>query len=320
MALISKAVSLQIAFKLVTLLAVIPLPAAVYLCLRRLGYGQNTPAIGAVLSLPFLLMTENSMWGGNICSTLSGEFAFGISFILYIIFTGKLYADISERKSPSGNSALEALIAMSHGYPLLQSVMGSSYFILRGRNLRYILQLHAAAVGLAAFWLLPFLWRIPWNTPYAHSWHFESWAEIAPPLLWPSFAGTLIVACSGIRNLFRPGTGIYPPSFKESIDCPEFYLFWQFAIALLGFSLATSLGLVDIRFLPFAQIMLVLLGAVGWGRLLSRLPRPNLWLAGFCAGIIALALTRAAAVDSWIQWNYSGMESKPLLELLPPGK
>ena len=37
MALISRAVSLLIAFKLVTLLAIIPLPAAVYLCLRRLG-------------------------------------------------------------------------------------------------------------------------------------------------------------------------------------------------------------------------------------------------------------------------------------------
>jgi TolA-binding protein len=311
MALISKAVSLQIAFKLVTLLAVIPLPAAVYLCLRRLRYGQNTAAIGAVLSLPFLFMTENSMWGGNIWSTLSGEFAFGISFILYIIFTAKLYADISERKSPFGNSALEALMAMSHGYPLIQAAMGTSYFILRGGNLRYILQLHAAAFGLAAFWLFPLLWRIPWNTPSELSWHFERWAEIAPPLLWPSFAGALMVAVSGIRNFFRPGTGL-SALFKESFDGPEFYLFWQFLIALLCFSLAPSLGLVDIRFLPFAQIMLVLLGAVGWGRLLSRLPRPNLWLAGFCAGIVALALTRAAAVDSWIQWNYSGMESKPL--------
>ncbi len=311
MALISKAVSLQIAFKLVTLLAVIPLPAAVYLCLRRLGYGQNTAAIGAVLSLPFLLMTENSMWGGNICSTLSGEFAFGISFILYIIFTGKLYADISARRSPWGNSALETFIAMSSGYPLLQSVMGTSYFILRGRNLRYILQLHAAAAGLAAFWLLPVLWRIPWNTPVALSWQFERWAEIAPPLLWPSFAGVLMIAVSGIRNLFRPGRKL-SAVFKESNDCPELYLLWQFAIALLGFSLAPSLGLVDSRFLPFAQIMLVLLGAIGWGRLLSRLPRPNLWLAVFSTGVVAIALTRAAAVDSWIQWNYSGMGSKPL--------
>ncbi len=311
MALISKAVSLQIAFKLVTLLAVIPLPAAVYLCLRRLGYGQNIPAIGAVLSLPFLLMTENSMWGGNICSTLSGEFAFGISFILYVIFTGKLYADVSARRSPWGNSALEAFIAMSSGYPLLQSVMGTSYFIVRGGNLRYILQLHGAAAGLAAFWLLPVLWRIPWNTPFALCWHFERWAEIAPPLLWPSFAGALMVAVSGIRNLFGPGRKL-SAILKESNDCPELYLLWQFAIALLGFSMVSSLGLVDVRFLPFAQIMLVLLGAVGWGRLLSRLPRPKLWLAVFSAGVVAIALTRAVTVDSWIQWNYSGMESKPL--------
>ncbi len=309
-AIIAKAISLRIAFKLVTLLAIIPLPAAVYVCLRRLRYGQNPAAIGAVLSLTFLFMTENTMWGGNICSTLAGEFAFGISFILYIVFTGKLYADISERKSPLGNSALEALMALSHGYPLVQSVMGTSYFILRGRNLRYILQLHAAAFGLAAFWLLPLLWRLPWNTAYAPSWSFKSWAEIAPPLLWPSFAGALMVAISGIRNFFRPGKGL-SAIFSESIDCPEFYLFWQFGIALLCFSLAPSLGLDDSRFLPFAQIMLVLLGAVGWGRLLSRLPRPNLWSAGFCAGIVVLALTRAATVDSWIQWNYSGMESKP---------
>ena len=311
MALFSLVLSFKIAFKLVTLLAIIPMPAAVYLCLRRLRYAQNTAAIGAVMSLQFLFMTENSMWGANIFSTLSGEFAFGISTILYIILTGKLYADIAGRKSTLGSSALEASIALSSGYPLLQSAMGTSYFILRGGNLRYILRLHAAAFGLAAFWLLPVLWRIRWNTPYVHSWHFEHWTEIAPPLLWPSFAGTLILAFSGIRSLFGQGKRL-TAIFHDSIDSPEFYLFWQFAMALLGFSLATSLGLVDIRFLPLAQIMLVLLGAVGWGRLLSRLPRPNLWLAAFCAALIALTLTRACAIDTWIRWNYSGMESKPL--------
>ena len=214
MAIVSLAVSLKIAFKFVTLLAIIPMPAAAYLCLRRLGYAQNTAAIGAVLSLPFLFMTENSMWGGNIHSTLAGEFSFGISLILYVFFTGKLYADISRHKSPWGNSVLEALIAMSNGYPLLQFAMGTSYFLLRGGNLRYILQLHAAAFGLAAFWLLPVLWRIPWNTPFVHSWHFKSWAEIAPPFLWPSFAGVFLVAFSGIRALFRRETG-FAAVFQE---------------------------------------------------------------------------------------------------------
>ncbi len=311
MALISLAVSLQVAFKLVTLLAILPLPAAAYLCLRRLGYAQNTAEIGAVLSLPFLFMTENSMWGGNIDSTLAGEFAFGISLILYVIFTGKLYADISEHKSLWGSSALEALMALSSGYPLLQSAMGTSYFLVRGGKLRYLLQLHAAAFGLAAFWLLPVLWRIPWNSAVAISWGFKTWTEFAPPILWPSFAGVLMVPLLGIDSLFRRKTG-FAAIFKESIEGPELYLFWQFAVALLAFSLAPSAGLVDIRFLPFAQIMAALLGAIGWGRLLSRLPRPNLWFAVFSAGIVALSLTRVAAINTWIQWNYSGMDSKPL--------
>ncbi|MGC9965211.1 MAG: 6-pyruvoyl-tetrahydropterin synthase-related protein [Syntrophobacteraceae bacterium] len=310
-AIVSLAVSLKIAFKLVTLAAIIPLPAAAYLCLRRLGYQQNTAAIGAALSLPFLFMTENSMWGGNILSSLSGEFAFGISLIFYVIFTGKLYADISSRKSPWGASVLESLIALSHGYGVVQSAMGTAYFLLRGGGLRYILKLHAAAFGLAAFWLLPLLWRISWNSPFVNSWRFTSWAEIAPPLLWPSFAGVLMIALSGIRGLFTRKTG-FAAIFKDSIEGPEFYLFWQSAIALLAFCLAPYMGLADSRFLPFAHIMAALLGAVGWGRFLSRLPRPNLWLAAFFIGIIALSLTRLTAVDSWIQWNYSGMESKPL--------
>ena len=311
MALISKAVSLKIAFKLVTLLAIIPLPAAVYFCLRRLGYGQNTPGIGALLSLLFLFTTKNSMWGGNISSTLAGEFAYGISFIFYVIFTGKLYADAAAGRSPRACSIIEALMAMCSGYPLLEAAMGSSYFLARGGKFQYILRLHAAAAGLAAFWLLPLLWRLPWNTSYSFSWHFKSWSEIAPPLLWPSIAGTFILACSVARARLRSG-GNFREAFKRPIDSPELYLFWQFAVAMLGFSLASSFGLVDARFLPLAQITLVLLGAVGWGRLLSRLPKPGLSLAGFCAAAVILALTSATFLDNWITWNYSGMESKLL--------
>ena len=189
--------------------------------------------------------------------------------------------------------------------------MGSSYFILWGKNLRALLKLHATAAGLAAFLLLPLLWRIQWNTPYSYGWHFKSWEEIAPPVFWPSFVGASIVAYSCIRNFFRPGRKL-SAVFREPIESPELYLMWQFGCALIGFSIASFLRLVDIRFMPFAQIMLVMLGAIGWGRLLSGLPRPNLWSAAFCAGFAVLTLTKAAAVDTWIQWNYSGMESKPL--------
>jgi hypothetical protein len=311
MALIARACSLQIAFKLVTLLAILPLPAAVYFCLRRLGYSRTTPGIGALLAALFLLTTKNSMWGANICSTLAGEFAYGISFILYVIFTGKLYSDISHGRSGLSCSIIEASMALCSGYPPVQAAMGSSYFIARGGRLRNLLGLHAAAAGLTAFWLLPMLWRLPWTTAYTFSWYFHSWEEIAPPLLWPSIAGALMLlvipAPGNSKRGWKTGNIL-----KESIDSPELYLFWQFCTAMVGFSLATAFGLVDARFLPLAQIAIVLLGAPGWERLLARLPKPGLWLTGFCAAALILGLTSAPVVNKWIRWNYSGMETKPL--------
>ncbi|MDR3568320.1 MAG: 6-pyruvoyl-tetrahydropterin synthase-related protein [Syntrophobacteraceae bacterium] len=315
MALVSRAISLQVAFKLVTLLAILPLPAAVYFCLRRLGYGQNTPGIGSLLSLLFLLTTRNSMWGGNICSTLAGEFAYSLAFIFYVIFTGKLYGDAGAGRSSTAGSILLALMVLCSGYPVLQAATGSFYFLARGGRFKYILRLHAAAAGLAAFWLLPLLWRLPWNTSYSFAWDFHSWQEFAPPLLWPSIAGAALLAFCLTREGYRSGRK-FSEILKDSLDSPELYLLWQFAAAMVGFSLASSLGLVDARFLPFAQISLVLLGAVGWGHLLSRLPKPGICLTGFCAATVILSLASAPFVDKWIVWNYSGMESKPLWNTL----
>ncbi|MGC9195975.1 MAG: 6-pyruvoyl-tetrahydropterin synthase-related protein [Syntrophobacteraceae bacterium] len=311
MALIARVCTIEIAFKLVTLLAILPLPAAVYFCLRRLGYSRSTPGIGALLSALFLLTTKNSMWGANICSTLAGEFAYGISFILYVIFTGKLYSDIYHGRSWLSCSILEASMALCSGYPPILAAMGSSYFIARGGRLKYLLRLHAAAAGLTAFWLLPMLWRLPWTTAYSFSWYFHSWQEIAPPLLWPSIAGALMLPFIPAPGRSRGGWKI-GTILKESIASPELYLFWQFCAALVGFSLAAAFGLVDARFLPLAQIAIVLLGAPGWERLLTRLPKPTLWLTGFCAATLILGLTSAPVVNKWIRWNYSGMETKPL--------
>ena len=312
-ALLSLLIPLQIAFKLVTLLAIIPLPAAVYFSLRQMGCNGNIPALGSVFAIPFLFMTENSMWGGNITSTLSGEFCYGISFVLFVVFVGKLYRDAPKRKSLISNSIMEALIALGSGYPLLQAGAGTSYFFLRGGCARYIVSLHALAFGLAGFWLLPLLWRLPWDTPFAHAWYFRKWSEIFPPVLLPSLAGALIGLGVRLRNMPVKLRDIRAFLKADSACCPEYYLWWQFGIALVGFSLAHSLGLADIRFLPFAQIIIAMLGAIGWGNLISRYRYPRLCTVLFTLAILALSLTGASRVDSWIRWNYSGMGgSKPL--------
>jgi TolA-binding protein len=313
MALLSLAIPLQVAFKFVTLLAIIPLPAAVYFSLLRMGYKGNVPALGSVFSIPFLFMNENSMWGGNIPSTLAGEFSFGISFILFVIFLGKMYGDAPKHKSLISNSFLEALIALASGYPLLQAGTGTSYFLLRGGCMRYVLSVHAIAFGLISFWIIPLIWRLPWNTPFVHAWHFQRWSELFPPVLLPSLAGAFIGLAAHFRNVILNLRDIRSWLKTDSPSSPENYLWWQFGIALAGFSLAPAVGLVDARFLPFAQIIVVMLGAIGWGNLISRCRYQNLCTIAFAVAIIALGLTKAHQVDSWVRWNYSGMvESKPL--------
>jgi tetratricopeptide (TPR) repeat protein len=312
-ALLSLLIPLQIAFKLVTLLAVIPLPAAVYFSLRRMGCNGNVPALGSVFSISFLFMNENSMWGGNILSTLAGEFPYGISFVLFVIFLGKMYADAPKGKSLISNSVIQALIGLSSGYPLLQAGAGTSYFLLRGGCMRYVLSLHAIAFGLISFWLVPLIWHLPWDTSYPQNWFFRKWSELFPPVLLPALAGAFLGLIPHLRNMPRKLRDIRTFLKADSAFCPEFYLWWQFGIALVCFSLAAAFGLADVRFLPFAQITIAMLGAIGWGNLISRYRYPNLCTIGFAIAILALSLTGASKVDAWIRWNYSGMGgSKPL--------
>ncbi len=312
MRLISFVTSIQVAFKLVSLLAIVPLPAAVYYSLRRLGFRGSVPALGAVLCLPFLVQQGNHMWGGNMSSTMAGEFAYGISFILTVLYIGKIFTDIPLRRSLAVNSFIEALIALGNGYPILQAGVGTSYFLIKGGSVRYVLAMHVLAFGLIGFWILPLLWFAPWNTQFAHSWAFQSIFEAVPQLLWPSIAGVLIGLAPHFKKL--PNLILHPLQSirSEPKPGPEQYLWWQFGVALLLFGLVTRVGLVDARLLPFAQIMLAMLGAIGWGKLIFRLPFPNVWLSAFAAAITLFSVANSSTVDCWIKYNYSGMESKKL--------
>ena len=47
--------------------------------------------MAAVFALAFLLMESYSIYGGNILSTLAGEFGYMLSFALVFLFLGTMY-------------------------------------------------------------------------------------------------------------------------------------------------------------------------------------------------------------------------------------
>ena len=77
-----------VAFKLVTVLGLLSLPVAAYAFGRLADLPFPTPALLALATVPFLFNREpllnstGNIIGGNIASTMAGEFAFSISLSL----------------------------------------------------------------------------------------------------------------------------------------------------------------------------------------------------------------------------------------------
>ena len=304
-ALLSFVIPIQIAFKLVTLLAVLPLPVAAYDCLRRLKYPPPVPLFGGVSVLLFLFVREQCMWGGNFGSMLAGEFSCGIAFSLALWLTGRLYSDVPQGRGLVKNAVIEAATALCSGYPLLHAGFGSSWFVFRRGGFRYLTGLHVLAFCFIGFWILPLIARLSWGSPYSHTWIFADWKEVLPPVLIPVWTGIPVGLFASFSS-WRKDEGAF-----SSADS---YLWWQVLVALVCFGSAPVTGLVDIRFLPFAQLYLLLLGAVGWGRAAMRMGeiRNVAWSALFLCVPTILAVYGITPAPSWILWNYSGMESKPL--------
>lgn len=312
MAALSWAIPLQIAFKLVTVMGIFLLPVCTYFFFRFLKQPFPVPAIGAVFSVAFLFMEGNTMWGGNIASTLSGEFCYSVGFALSVLWLGLLYYNISQNRGFFVSSILLALVGFCHGYTLLFVVFASAFFLFFPkhfrRNLKILLRIHLAALFLMSFWLLPLVVFLPHSTRFSILWIFFDWQQISrevfPVVLYPflglSFAGSAWAASKAAKN--RDSASIKPWA----------YVCYLAACGLALFAAGYRMGVVDVRFLPFFQFFL----AVGGAMIFAVVPIPAKAdvLAAFLVLVLALLWvdSRETFVKNWITSNYTGFEKKPL--------
>jgi len=85
------------------------------------------------------------------------------------------------------------------------------------------------------------------------------------------------------------------------------------AITAVAFACAgPALGVIDVRFLPLAQLSLALAGAAGLGLLLARVALADVAALGLVLLAAVYADSRSAVLRHWIDWNYSGLEAKEL--------
>jgi hypothetical protein len=310
-ALLQLVIPLEIAFKMVTVLGTFLLPVCTYGCLKLLGRPSVVRLSGAAFTLPFLFMESNSMWGGNIPSTLAGEFSYSLGFALLVLYVGSFYRGIREERFVIVNALILTCIGLSHGYTLLFAVLapGFFFFTTQGflKNLGYYLKVNALAFFLLGFWLIPLLWFMPYTTPYNLVWILDGISQIFPRILLPviilALAGTILAGGAALSRRKAMVTGETKVSG---------YLWFTILMAGALYAIAYEINLVDIRFLPFLQFFLAIMGAIGIGVLTHRMKTRQLipiFLVFLTIYWVDLHITY---IPRWITWDYAGIETKAL--------
>ena len=119
-----------VAFKLVTVSGVVALPLAVYAFGRLAGARFPTPAVMAVATLPFLFYRGFTIYGGNVASTLAGEFAFSMSLSLGILYVGVMLRGLRTGEHRALAAVLLALTGLCHLIPGLWVLAATAVAVL----------------------------------------------------------------------------------------------------------------------------------------------------------------------------------------------
>ncbi len=311
MVVLSWIMPLEIAFKLVSVAGIFLLPICTYRFFRLLRQPFPIPIIGATISLAFLLNEGNSMWGGNVPSTLAGEFCFGIGFSLSVLWLGLLFDAMTRKKSCLKCGILLALIGLCHGYALLFDGFASLFFLLfpsRFRqNLIKLVQIHTLAILLMGFWLLPLLAFLPYTTRFNILWIFydlkQALREIFPSIFLPFILLSVIHAGWTLISFRSPER----PPLK-----PLAYIWFMIVCGAGLYAIGYRMGVVDVRFLPFFQFFLITASAL----VLSRLRVHSRTVTAMIASVVLLASllwvdSQEKSIRSWCRFNYEGFENKP---------
>jgi len=149
-----------IALKLTAVSGVLTMPIATWAFARLARLPRPAPELLVLASLVFLFDESFTIYGGNIASTMAGEFSFSIALTLAMLALGLVARALREGRGARSAAVLLALSALSHGIVLL-FVFGGVVLLallhLDARRARTAAWIVGVAVLLSAFWVLPFV-------------------------------------------------------------------------------------------------------------------------------------------------------------------
>ncbi|MFW2383082.1 MAG: hypothetical protein ACN4GZ_15115, partial [Acidimicrobiales bacterium] len=116
--------------KLVSVSGLVLMPIAGWAMARLARAVEPVPALVAVGVTVFLFDTNFNIYGGNIASTLAGEFAFSISLAFALLTIGWLFRMLDTGGWRASSAILFALVALTHVIPLIFVMFASALLIV----------------------------------------------------------------------------------------------------------------------------------------------------------------------------------------------
>ena len=156
-----------VALKLVAIAGVVALPVAVAAMARLGGVGAEGQALAAVATLVFLFDRSFNIYGGNLMSTMAGEFAYSLGLAAAVCYIGVAARGMRSGQDRLLAGGLLALTGLMHLFSAFFALAATAALLLampwRGRAWRrrlvWTVSSGALAAALAAWWVLPFWWN-----------------------------------------------------------------------------------------------------------------------------------------------------------------
>ena len=170
-------INFAVAMKLATILGSVLMPVAAYVMGRLFKAPRPIPAALAIATLPFLFDASFTIDGGNLFSTMAGEYAFSLSLALSLVTIGFFARGVRTGRGYWWAALCLSATLAAHILPWFFAIGAvgvlvifellqrrgigdpTDFDMVRGdyaRPLRFALGAGLLSAGLSAWWLLPF--------------------------------------------------------------------------------------------------------------------------------------------------------------------
>jgi phosphomannomutase len=334
-ALASYVIPYNIAFKLVTVLGLLALPVAAWGLGKLARIPFPGPAGLAAATLPFLFSRDFTIYGGNIASTMAGEFSFSISLAFALLFLGLVFRGLQTGKHRISASIVLAFCGLCHILPFLFALAGAVVLLIMSlveerdwARLRWGIPVLVTGVALIAFWALPFEWRLPYATNMGYGKVTTYWNSMTHHDAW-LFVLALVGFLLAAARLNRVGIFLGIMAVVSALAFrlepagrlwnARFLPFWFLCLYLLAGVAIVELGTIIVelfvigrdeqRWGRFAVIFVTALLAAGWVLYpLHYLPFGHTTASGKYDWL-GITSKDSSFVPDWVYWNYSGYQN-----------